>query len=62
MLAVVEQALDDVERGDVVIFGLFGEGEKKSVIGEALEICGSVTGCGETLAGIIVGGEAGLFA
>ena len=27
MLVVVEQALGDVERGDVVVLGLFGEGE-----------------------------------
>ena len=33
MLVVVEQALGDVERGDVVVLGLFGEGEGEFVAG-----------------------------
>ena len=36
VLVVVEQALGDVERGDVVVLGLFGEGEDEFVAGAAL--------------------------
>ena len=40
MLVVVEQALGDVERGDVVVLGLFGEGEDEFVAGAALGVGG----------------------
>ena len=40
MLVVVEQALGDVERGDVVVLGLFGEGEDVFVAGAALRVGG----------------------
>ena len=40
MLVVVEQALGDVERGDVVVLGLFGEGEDEFVAGAALRVGG----------------------
>ena len=36
MLVVVEQALGDVEHDDVVVLGLFGEGEDEFVTGAAL--------------------------
>ena len=36
VLVVVEQALGDVERGDVVVLDLFGEGEDEFVAGAAL--------------------------
>ena len=40
MLVVVEQALGDVERGDVVVLRLFLEGEDEFVAGAALGVCG----------------------
>ena len=40
VLAVVEQALGDVERGDVVVLGLFGQGENEFVAGAALGLGG----------------------
>ena len=40
VLVVVEQALGDVERGDVVVLGLFGEGEDVFVAGAALRVGG----------------------
>ena len=40
VLVVVEQALGDVERGDVVILRLFGEGEDEFVAGAALWVGG----------------------
>jgi GTPase len=38
VLVVVEQALGDVERGDVVVLGPFGEGEYEFVAGAALGV------------------------
>ncbi len=35
VLVVVEQALGDVQRGDVVVLGLFGEGEDEFAAGAA---------------------------
>jgi len=40
VLVVVEQALGDVERGDVVVLRLFGEGEDEFVAGAALRVGG----------------------
>ena len=38
VLAVVEQALSDVERGDFVVLGLFGEGEDEFVAGATVRV------------------------
>ena len=60
VLVVVEQALGDVERDDVVVLGLFDEGEDEFVAGAALGVGGLVAGGFETLEQI-VGGESGVF-
>ena len=39
MLVVVEQALGDVERGDVVVLGKFSESEDEFVAGTAFWVC-----------------------
>ena len=61
MLVVVEQALGDVERGDVVVLGLFGEGEDEFVAGAALGVGGLAADGFEALEQV-VGGEGGVFA
>ena len=61
MLVVVEQALGDVERGDVVVLGLFGEGEDELVAGAALRVCGLAADGFEALEQVVVG-EGGVFA
>nr|WP_238401131.1 hypothetical protein [Alloalcanivorax marinus] len=38
MLIVVEQALGDVEGGDVLVLGQFGEGEDEFVAGAAVRM------------------------
>ena len=60
VLVVVEQALGDVERGDVVILGLFGEGEDEFVAGTALGV-GRLTADGFEVLEQVVGGEGGIF-
>ena len=61
MLVVVEQALGNVERGDVVVLGLFGEGEDEFVAGAALGVGGLAADGFEALEQV-VGGEGGVFA
>ncbi len=61
MLVVVEQALGDVERGDVVVLGLFGKGEDEFVAGAALGVGGLAADGFEALEQV-VGGEGGVFA
>jgi len=61
VLVVVEQALGDVERGDVVVLGLFGEGEDEFVAGAALRVGGLAADGFEALEQV-VGGEGGVFA
>ena len=61
MLVVVEQALGDVERGDVVVLGLFGEGEDEFVAGAALGV-GGLAADGFEAFEQVVGGEGGVFA
>ena len=61
VLAVVEQALSDVERGDFVVLGLFGEGEDELVPGAALGVGGLAADSFEALEQV-VGGEGGVFA
>ncbi|MCC4310269.1 hypothetical protein LL252_16990 [Alcanivorax marinus] len=60
-MVVVEQALGDVERGDVVVLGLFGEGEDEFVTGAALGVGGLAADGLEALEQV-VGGEGGVFA
>jgi hypothetical protein len=61
MLAVVEQALGDVERGNMVVLGLFGEGEDEFVARAALGVGGLAADGFEALEQV-VGGEGGVFA
>ena len=61
VLVVVEQALGDVERGDVVVLGLFGEGEDEFVAGAALGL-GGLAADGFKALEQVVGGEGGVFA
>ena len=61
VLVVVEQALGDVERGDVVVLGLFGEGEDEFVAGAALGVGGLAADGFEALEQV-VGGEGGSIA
>jgi len=61
VLAVVEQALSDVERGDFVVLGLFGEGEDELVPGAALGVGGLAADSFEALEQV-VGGEGGVCA
>jgi CubicO group peptidase (beta-lactamase class C family) len=61
VLVVVEQALGDVERGDVVVLGLFGEGEDEFVAGAALRV-GGLAADGFEAFEQVVGGEGGVFA
>ena len=50
MLVVVEQALGDIERGDVVVLRLFGEGEDEFVAGAVLGVGGLAAEAPEWLA------------
>jgi len=61
VLVVVEQALGDVQRGDVVVLGLFGESKDEFVAGAALGVGGLAADGFEALEQV-VGGEAGVFA
>ena len=61
MLVVVEQALGDVERGDVVVLGLFGKGEDEFVAGAALGVGGLAADGFEAFEQVVVG-EGGGFA
>ena len=61
MLVVVEQTLGDVERGDVVVLRLFGEGEDEFVAGAALGVGGLAADGFEALEQV-VSGEGGVFA
>jgi len=61
VLVVVEQALGDVERGDVVSLGLFGEGEDEFVARAALRVGGQAADGFEALEQV-VGGEGRVFA
>ena len=61
MLVVVEQALGDVERGDVVVLGLFGEGEDEFVARAALGVGGLLVANGFVALEQIVGGEVERF-
>jgi len=60
VLVVVDQALGDVERGDVVVLGLFGEGEDEFVAGAALGVGGLAADGFEALEQV-VGGKGGVF-
>jgi len=61
LLVVVEQAIGDIERGDVVVLGLFGEGEDEFVAGAALGVGGLAADGFEALEQV-VGGEGGELA
>ena len=58
---LVEQALCDFERGDVVVLGLFGEGEDEFVAGAALGV-GGLAANGFEAHEQVAGGEGGVFA
>jgi len=60
VLVVVEQALGDVERGDVVALRLFGEDEDEFVADAALRVGGLAADGFEALEQV-VGGERGVF-
>lgn len=61
MLVVVDQALGDVQRGDVVALLLFGEEEDEFVAGAGLRV-GGLAGDGFEALEQVVGGEGGVFA
>jgi len=61
VLVVIEQALGDVEGGDVVVLGLFGEGEDELVAGAALGV-GGLAADGFKALEQAVDGEGGVFA
>ena len=61
VLVVVEQVLGDVERGDFVVLGLFGEGEDEFVAGAAIGV-DSLAADGFEVLEQVVGGKGGVFA
>ena len=54
MLVVVEQAFDDAERGDVVVLGLFDEGEDEFVAGATIRVSGLAADGFEALEQVLV--------
>ena len=59
MLVVVEQALGDVKRGDVVVLGLLAEGEDKFVADAAVRVS-RLTADGFEAIEHVVGGKGGI--